>query len=140
MDQKSGPDLCHCHATRRSARVLTRFYDRHLVSAGMSISQFSILSLIDGHPDVKVADLANMMVMERTTLVRAMKPLQHAGWIKSQVLAGRAHCLSLTADGRRKLEEAAPLWEAAQSDFEQTFGRDQAVRLRDANQEIALQA
>ena len=140
MDFPNGPDLCHCHAARRSARALTRFYDRYLAPAMISVSQFSILSVLDGTPGVRIAEMAKMMVMERTTLLRALKPLQQAGLIVSQPTAGRAHNLSLTADGQRKLAATAPLWEAAQHDFERTFGRDQAVRLRDANQEIARQA
>lgn len=140
MDSPDEPDLCHCHAARRSARALTRFYDRYLAPAMISVSQFSILSVLDGAPGVRIAEMAKMMVMERTTLLRALKPLQQAGLIVSQPLAGRAHHLSLTADGQRKLAATAPLWEAAQLDFERTFGRDQAVRLRDANQAIARQA
>ena len=136
-----GADACHCHATRRCARAVTRLYDRHLAPAGLSISQFSILSLLGQYPGIKCLDLADRMVMERTTLVRALKSLQDKGLVLARPAEGcRAFGLSLTDEGELAVADAKPLWEAAQADFEKTFGRDQSRRLRAANLDIALRA
>lgn len=139
MDYPIGPDLCHCLAARRSARYLTRIYDRYLLPTGLSVSQFSILSLIEHHGKVRTADLAKLMVMERTTLVRALKPLQSAGWVKSEIPDGSAASeFSLSRQGVRKVAEARPLWEDAQRAFEAHFGQERAASLRRDTLEVGL--
>jgi DNA-binding MarR family transcriptional regulator len=126
-----GPDLCHCFAARRHARLLTRLYDRHLAAADISISQFSILAVIEERPQILIAELADVMVMERTTLVRALKPLQSAGFIISQAQGVRSAIkLSLSAQGRAKLQEAEGHWDAAQREREAQIGEDKAVSIR----------
>jgi DNA-binding MarR family transcriptional regulator len=130
MTEIDGPDLCYSLATRRGARYLARLYDRRLAPAGITISQFSILSLLERHPGVSVAELARQMVMERTTLVRALRPLQAAGLVQSEPGSGRALKLFASASGLRKVAEALPAWEAAQAEFETAFGHDRAARLR----------
>ncbi len=86
MPAPTGPHLCYALAARQNARHLSRLYDNHLAPAGLSVSQFSILSLLESYESLKITELAHMLSMERTTLVRALKPLQAAGW----VLADRA--------------------------------------------------
>jgi DNA-binding MarR family transcriptional regulator len=131
MKARIQPSLCYCQASRRSSRHLTRTYDRHLAPAGISISQYAILATLERDPDLLVAELADRMVMERTTLVRALKPLRQAGYVLSgQVGSGRSLALSLSPHGLKKLAEARPLWNAAQNEFEKAFGVQRAVRLR----------
>ena len=141
MDDLSGPDLCHCFANRRSSRYLSRLYDRHLGPAQVTTSQFSILSVLGHNPGIRIADMARIMVMERTTLLRALKPLQQAGWVTSEASrTGRGHEMSLTPSGQHKVSEAAPLWAAAQAEFEDAFGRDRALRLRSDVLDMAARA
>lgn len=131
MMKVDGPDLCYSLAARRSARYLARLYDRHFAAAGISSSQFSILSLLERQPDISIAELARKMVMERTTLVRALRPLQDAGLVKSEAAErGRALKLSASSAGLKKVAEARPAWKAAQAEFESAFGPDRAARLR----------
>jgi len=131
MKSLTGPDLCHCLAARRAARYVSRIFDSHLSGVGISISQFSILALVKEHPGIAVCDLADLMVMERTTLVRALKPLRESGWL-STVAEGPKAALtfSLSASGKAKLAEAEPYWQAAQAEFESEVGRKQANALR----------
>ncbi|HEY1609025.1 MAG TPA: MarR family transcriptional regulator [Paraburkholderia sp.] len=111
---------------------MSRIYDRHLMPAGLSISQFGILSAISRRPGVLVADLADHMVMERTTLVRALKPLRDAGFVRSAAAGkGRSLALELSPSGADKLAEARPYWAEAQREFEQQFGRARASKLRE---------
>jgi len=137
MDTPETPDLCYGLAQRRAARHLARLYDHHISKAGLTSSQFSILAHLHHAPNLTVAALAHLLVMERTTLVRALKPLQTSGWINTQPPArGRAMELSLTPSGLAKTSEAAPLWKAAQKAFETEFGRDRAIALRNNLQTI----
>lgn len=132
MTNPDGPDLCYSLAARRSARHLARLYDRAIAPTGINSSQFSLLALLERNPGVSVAELARKMVMERTTLVRALRPLQDAGLVQSEIAgAGRALKLTASPAGLRKIAEARPAWRAAQAEFEAAFGPDRAARLRD---------
>ena len=70
--------------------------------------------------------------MERTSLVRALNPLQTAGWVVAERPdGGRSFDVKLSGRGHKKLAQALPLWKSAQAAFEREVGRDRAVRLRD---------
>src|ERR1700761_2940653 len=112
-------EFCYCQAARRNARFMSRLYDRHLAPAGLNVQQMSMLSIIEDHPGILIADLAAEMVMERTTLVRALKPLQQTEWVVAEPSGtGRSLALSISPSGKEKLREASPLWKQAQRDFE----------------------
>jgi DNA-binding MarR family transcriptional regulator len=137
MTNPTGPNLCYALAARKKARYLTRLYDSRLAPAGLSVSQFTILSLLEEHGRLKLAALGEMLIMERTSLVRALKPLQTAGYVVTETPdSGRAFDVLLSAAGLQKVAEAAPLWRAAQRDFEKEVGRDRAVSQR--NDVLAL--
>src|SRR5260221_5650255 len=60
--------------------------------------------------------LANLMVMDRTTLTRDLGLLSKQGWARIEV--GEDHRLrvvTLTEEGQRVLAQALPLWQQAQS-------------------------
>ena len=131
MATSSRPYLCYALAARKSARHLSRLYDRHLAPAGLSVSQFSILRLLKEHGRLKITELAEIMIMERTSLVRALKPLQALGWVVAQRSgSGRALDVTLSPSGSEKVAEAMPLWAEAQAAFEGKVGRARAIRLR----------
>lgn len=139
MTIPSRPYLCYALAARKSARHLSRLYDGHLAPAGLSVSQFSILRLLKAHGRLKITELAEMLIMERTTLVRALKPLQASGWVVAERSEnGRAFDVTLSPSGLEKVAEAIPLWAEAQAAFEGEVGRDRAIRLRDEILELNL--
>ncbi|WP_296187315.1 MarR family winged helix-turn-helix transcriptional regulator [Pseudomonas sp. UBA1879] len=83
--------------------------------------------------DIFIADLAQIMVMERTTLVRALKPLQAAGFIVSRAEGKRsASRLLLSPEGKAKFEATLPAWNAAQAELEAEMGEDLAASMRAA--------
>ena len=139
MGTPSGPRLCYALAARKSARYLSRLYDSHLAPAGLSVSQFAILGLLKARGPLKIAELADRLIMERTSLVRALKPLQAAGWVVAERSDnGRAFDVTLSPSGLEKFAEAKPLWAAAQAAFEGEVGRDRAIRFRDEILELNL--
>ena len=104
-------------------------------------SQFSILRLLKEHEQLKIIELAEIMIMERTSLVRALKPLQVSGWVVAERADdGRAFDLTLSPSGMVKVGEAIPLWAEAQAAFEGEVGRERATRLRKVIWELNLGA
>jgi DNA-binding MarR family transcriptional regulator len=105
----------------------------------MSSSQFSVMSLIEANPGIRIVDLAKTMVMERTTLVRALKPLQIAGWVVGENAGARGAAeLSLSVVGNEKFSNALPYWEAAQREYEGQVGEDRATLLRNTALDIRV--
>lgn len=134
MQASRALNLCNCFAVRQAARRVTRLYERHLGKAQLTSAQFSILVALREGGQMRMAELAKELVMDRTTLLRALKPLQRAGFLKSAASDGdpRQLVLSLSPAGDRKLRHAMPLWIKAQQEFESAMAPGEAVRLRGA--------
>jgi len=124
--------MCNCFASRQAARYLTRLYERYLAPVALTSTQFTILLLVDEEPGIPMRELSEAMVMDRTSLVRALKPMQRDGLIDitASPADARQNVMSLTADGRQRLEQALPLWQQAQHEFEGEFGREPAEETR----------
>jgi len=109
---------CALAATRRTARLITQFYDACLSEAGIEAAQFALLMALDTAKDKGQAALGQMLGMDKTTLSRNLKVLREKGWVES--VAGedaRRRSVSLTAEGRSRLREAKPAWRRAGERF-----------------------
>ena len=124
--------LCNCFATRQAARHITRLYERHMAGAEVTSAQFGILVLLDEQRGMTMNKWAVALVMDRTTLLRALKPLQRDGLVNSKRSTSdpRQLILTLSATGQRKVKEATRLWEKAQTEFEKQVGSGRAARMR----------
>jgi DNA-binding MarR family transcriptional regulator len=125
-------DACNCFATRQAARHITRLYERHLSAAKITSAQFSILVVLGQKSRLTMNELASALVMDRTTLLRAVKPMLRDELLVSRPGASDARQLvfSLSASGKRKLKQAMRLWRTAQSEFESQVGQARARRMR----------
>jgi DNA-binding MarR family transcriptional regulator len=131
----SRTELCNCFAVRQAARHITRLYEQEMASAELTSAQFSILLLLDESHGLTLAELAESMVMDRTTLLRAVKPLEREGLVKSRnqdqaVGDSRSRVVEITSDGEARLTMAIGLWTVVQRKFEAAVGPDRAARLR----------
>lgn len=126
--------LCNCFAVRQAARQVTQLYERHLCKAELTSAQFAILVALGDQNRLPMVELAKALVMDRTTLLRAMKPMQRDGLIRSAASEAdpRQLLFYLSAAGERKLKQAMPLWAKAQQEFESGIGVGEAARLRSA--------
>ena len=117
-------DLCNCFAVRQAARALTRDYERHLAPTGLTSNQFSILVLVQEQPGIGMRELAEGMVMDRTSLVRALKPLERDGLLNvgASPTDSRQNAYRLTAAGTKRVTAASALWQVAQDEFVARFG------------------
>ncbi|CAB3748536.1 MarR family winged helix-turn-helix transcriptional regulator [Paraburkholderia humisilvae] len=132
MNKPLSHDDCNCFALRQAARYVTQIYERHLSRVGLTAAQFTIMAKLARKPQLSMVDLADLMVMERTTLVRALKPLQRDGLVVSEPSEhdGRTFLFSLSDAGKHLFEQAAGAWREAQDEFEAKFGKARAKALR----------
>ncbi len=125
--------LCHCTALRRGARQVTQFYDRHLAPSGLRTSQYAMLVGLRRLGPISINAFADAMAMDRTTMGRALKPLERDGLLAiGPGPNGRTRALRLTDAGSRRIDEAEPLWRVAQAGFEARYGVEAAADLRSA--------
>lgn len=121
---------CWCLAARRTARTLTRLYERELRPHGLRATQFSILASLGIRGATRVGEIARGLDLERTTVTRSAALLERNGWVRHLPAEdARERPLELTAAGWKKLDAALPAWKLAQ----ETAGR-QFARSRMANQ------
>jgi len=123
---------CNCFVVRAAARHVTQCYDQFLASSGLRTTQFSILARLKRRGPLTISELAESMVMDRTTLGRNILPLERDGLIRIETTASdhRAKELHLTKDGEKRVEAARKGWQAAQARFEAVFGVKRAADLR----------
>lgn len=124
--------LCNCFASRKAARLITKLYEERLATVGMTSTQFSILVYVDEVGAASMKDLVEVLVMERTSVVRALQPLERDGLlaIGPHEQDARRNVVRLSDAGRARLAEAMPVWQAAQEEFERKFGAALADELR----------
>ena len=136
MQKTAPPSLdpvdCNCQALRQAARHVSQIYDGHLASEGLKTSQYSILAKLGRLGPLTINELAKLMVMDRTTLGRAVRPLE-----RDRLLAiggtdddGRKRSLRLTPAGETRLKAASAKWREAQKEFETAFGAPDAATMR----------
>lgn len=126
--------LCNCGVIRKASRRVSQMYDAALAPAGLKSTQFGILSAIGqrAHDPPTMRELADIMVMDRSTLGQNLRPLERnrlVAWLPSEV-DRRNKLVILTAEGRARFMQARPLWRAAQERFERAVGTTEAARLR----------
>lgn len=124
--------ICNCLAIRQAARQVTQLYDRHLSAVDLRSTQYSILSKLGRLGPLPVNALAASMAMDRTTLGRAIQPLQRDKLIAvtADERDKRTRIVKLSPAGELRLKDAAQHWRNAQKEFESAFGVDDSARLR----------
>lgn len=114
--------VCACTALRKATRAVSRLYDEALAEAGINSTQFAILRHVQRAQPAPLSRLAEALVMDRTSLYRALQPMQRQGWVELLSGAGRARQVRLTPAGEGKAAEALPGWSRAQARFLEQFG------------------
>ena len=121
---------CTCFNLRKASRAVTQMYDEFLRPSGLRATQFSLLMLIRGMGPIRITELAEEAVMDRTTLKRNVELLEREGLVRIE--AGedaRVREVSLTAAAGERLAEALPLWQRAQAHVTGALGQGRADRL-----------
>lgn len=119
----SSPENCVCFNLRWVTRAMTQFFDAEMRRHGIRPSQGSVLLALKGKESWSMAELSDFLGMERTTLLRTLRPLQRDGFVKADGngRGGRLE-LTITTKGREKIAAAMPAWRSAQRAAVKTLG------------------
>jgi len=114
---------CVCFNLRWVARAVTQFYDSEMRRHGIRPTQGTILLALNSKENWSMAELSDWLGVERTTLVRNLRPLQRDGLVQA---VGGGHGnrveLAITAKGRKQIEKLTPAWKSAQCAAVKTLG------------------
>ncbi len=126
---------CTCGSLRKASRHVSQFYDTALSPVGIKSTQYSILSEVDRGSrfgPVSMCELADAMVMDRSTLGHNLKPLERDDLVVLRLSAHdrRKRHVELTKKGRAVLRKSRRLWHHAEGRFEKIFGKGPAAALR----------
>ncbi len=128
----SRPSLTRCAQAnlRQTMRLAGQRYDRALKPSGLKATQFTLLSVLAKAGPLPMTRLADLLVLDRTTLTRNLRPLEAKGWVEvGRDSDERLRPVSITEAGRERVAEATPLWQATQSDLEAAFGATRLASL-----------
>jgi DNA-binding MarR family transcriptional regulator len=90
-----------------------------------------VLSFIAAKPACGVAELADLLDMDVSTVTRTLRPLAAAGYVTMRAGSrdARRREVRLSSKGSRALEKAGTLWVKAQSETLITFGERRHAQL-----------
>ena len=127
----TGTGYCASFNFRRAARAMTALFDHALKDSGIRSTQFTILTAVAKTQPVSISKIAQILVMDATTLTRNLNLLRKQGLLTiSPRGAMRQRFLHLTAAGEKALALAIPLWRKIQQRFVAQIGEDQWKALR----------
>lgn len=116
---------------RMFSRMLTQYYDAAIAPAGILFTQFMVLAVIANMNETTINPLADALMMDRTTLTRALKPLQRDGLVESFNAEddARKRLVRLTEAGQNVLNNAYPLWKQTQTTVMNNLGDERWMQI-----------
>jgi DNA-binding MarR family transcriptional regulator len=117
-------ERCLAAHARLLARVISGVYDDGLRPVGLTSSQMIILTALEYSGGAQPAQLCEALKLDKSTLSRNVERMERNGWIEREPCNdARSHVLRLTEEGRKRFNQAVPLWKEAQSQAEALLGK-----------------
>jgi DNA-binding MarR family transcriptional regulator len=133
-----GTGSCASFNFRRVARAVTRFYDQALDRCGIRSTQFTILVGVAKTQPTSISALADLLVIDSTTLTRSLRLLKAQGLLAvSERASKRQRFLTLTPAGERTLAESLLVWRKAQEQWVQALGAEHWANFRGELERLA---
>ena len=127
----NGTGYCASLNFRRTTRAVTRLYDMALQESGIRSTQFAILVGIAKNNPISIGALADILVIDGTTLTRSLRLLRKEGLVViSNRAAMRQRFLTITVKGEHTLARSLPAWRKAQERFVAAIGSEYWLELR----------
>lgn len=118
------PTFCINAKLRRLHRLINSAYQQKINPFGLRGSMLSILFIIGKNPGVNQKRIADLLVLDQSTMSRDLKRLVKMGWVHiSKGEDSRYSNLELTISGFELLEKVSPVWEALHQSVEAILGQ-----------------
>jgi DNA-binding MarR family transcriptional regulator len=134
----SGTGTCASFNFRRTTRAVTRLYDAAFEKFGIRSTQFAILIGMAKTQPVAMSALAEVLLMDATTLTRSLQLLKKQGLVAiSERAAKRQRFLTLTRKGEEMLAKTLPVWRKMHTRFVAEVGEEHWLKLRSELEQLA---
>ncbi len=110
---------------RKAMRAVQNLYDEAFRPLGIKGTQYTVLGHAFSYGPITLTKLADIMVLDRTTLARNLSPLEKKGLI--EIKSGndrRTRYIDITEEGRMVLSKALPLWKETQKRIKDEIGKE----------------
>ena len=128
---KSVADECIAYRVRLLNRAITSIYDRALQPLGIKVNQANILTMLTLTDRATSADIARVLLMEKSTVSRTVDRMKKNGWIS---VAGDGHgssqVVTVTPEGRKMMASAHAQWKKAQKQASELLGAKGVAAVR----------
>jgi DNA-binding MarR family transcriptional regulator len=129
---------CACFNVRRVSRVITQFFDVEVRRHGIRPTQTPILRALQAKAGWSMAELSDWLGMDRTTLLRNLRPLQRDGLVRAKGGGQGGHvALEITDKGRAALAKTLPAWRSAQDKVVAILGKERWSAIISDLQDVA---
>jgi DNA-binding MarR family transcriptional regulator len=128
---KSVAAECIAYRVRLLNRVITNIYDRALKPLGLKVNQANILTMLSLTDHASSADIARMLLMEKSTVSRTVDRMKKNGWLSVAGHGdGPSQVVSVTPQGRKLMAAAHAQWKKAQKQAAELLGEEGVVAIR----------
>lgn len=103
---------------------------------GITTTQYSILSNINKLSKCSINDLSNAMGVERTSLLRMLKPLIEENYVIEEVNKNKKY-YELSKQGNQIRDDALIIWQGIQEEIENELQED-AMKLKELLNKIEM--
>lgn len=116
---------CYCINLRNASGIIAKIYDEHLAPYGITVRQYSMMKNLERLGEASVTELAEYIELERTSVVRMLRPLTEREYILDMADSGKRNRRLVLSDlGKKVITEATPAWQAAQNEIEEKLGKE----------------
>ena len=122
---------CLAMRLRVLGRVIAGAYDAALRPLGLTSGQLTVLAVLVKLGPMPQARLAEMLMIEKSTLSRNIRRMIEAGLIiEEEVGTPPRRLISVSRDGRKALAAAYPAWERAQNEALEALGPEAQAAIK----------
>ncbi|HPA16725.1 MAG TPA: MarR family winged helix-turn-helix transcriptional regulator [Verrucomicrobiae bacterium] len=122
---------CIAYRVRLLNRVITGIYDRALRPLGLKANQANILVMLLLSERASSADIARVLMMEKSTVSRTVDRMKKNGWISVEGLGdGPSQVITVTPEGRKLMAAAHGNWKKAQKQAAELLGDEGVAAVR----------
>lgn len=100
---------CFCTNLRRASQSITKKYDENFKLLNITTAQYSILNNINKLSSCSIIELSSAMGVDRTSLLRMLKPLISNNFIIEKKLKNKKYYM-LSDSGKRIRNKASIVW------------------------------
>lgn len=124
-------DTCLCFNLRKTSRLASQLYDTYYRSIGLLGTQVFLLLIIQSRSGLSCGELGTVSGLRQSSVTRNIEVLASHGYVRSDPdpADARRKILSLTELGKRKIDEAIPVWREAQQTLITQLGGEKTALL-----------